>query len=405
MQTLLREPEIVYPDCCMAEVPQDPSAQREAVAAPQQQGTLLTLAALGLIVEHLHQPVFAKDRNQRFVLANGAFCDLLQTNRAALLHQLESDVFPVTPHSSFEESVLTNSTPTGGVKTFTTSDGSQVVRHTMFVPLLDGQGAVTHVVGVVGHPGDSATNPGQFQEELERYAVERTAALRAMQQDLLRRERMWVLSQVAAGLAHQLRNHLAAITNAVSIVRKRVNPKDKFASQALEIAHEAAFESAATIGDLLDYTKPRLSKPIAVSLRDIVSEALDFSPPPTGVTVSTVELDLEVFVDPPQVREALRKVMRNAYEAMAGKGELKFSANRVDDPTQAVVELRIADTGIGVSEQHRDLLFEPMITSKPLGLGLGLASALALITQQGGTIECLRGVDSGACFALRLPSA
>jgi signal transduction histidine kinase len=389
----------------MAEVSKEPVASREAVAAPQQQGTLLTLAALGLIVEHLHQPVFAKDRGERFVLVNGAFCDLVGCPRAALLHQLEAEVLPLTPPCSMEQAVLDNGTPNGGLKTFTTSEGVPLVRHATFVPLLDGQGAVTHVVGVVRRPGEPVTHPDQFQEELERYAVERTTALRALQQDLLRRERMWVLSQVAAGLAHQLRNHLAAITNAVSIVRKHLQPKDKIAHQALELAYGAAFESSATIGDLLDYTKPRPSKPMLVSLKDIVSDALELSPPPQGVTVSSAELDVDVFVDSQQVREALRKVIRNAYEAMAGRGELRFTANQVEDPAQPMVELRIADTGIGVSEQHRNLLFEPMITSKPLGLGLGLASALALVTQQGGTLECLRGVDSGACFALRLPSA
>lgn len=371
---------------------------------PQQQGTLLTLAALGLLVEHLEQPVFAKDRAQRFVLVNGAFCDLLESSRAALLHQTEANVLAVNEPSPLEAGVFEHGTPVGGLRAFTTSSGTPIARHTTFVPLIDVQGAVTHVVGVVGGPGETTTDPDQFQEELERYAVERTAALRAMQQDLLRRERMWVLSQVAAGLAHQLRNHLAAITNAVSIVRKHLPTQDKIARQALEIAYSAAFESSATIGDLLDYTKPRLSKPMAVLLRDIVADALELMPPPTGVTVTAAQLDEEVFVDSQQVRDALRKVIRNAYEAMAGKGELHFSASRVDDANQPMVELRIADTGVGVSDQHRELLFEPMITSKPLGLGLGLASALALVTQQGGTLECLRGVDSGACFALRLPS-
>lgn len=389
----------------MPEVTSKDPPPREGVPAPQQQGTLLTLAALGLIVEHLDQPVFAKDRNQRFVLLNGAFCDLVESTRAQLLHQTEGDILPITPPSPLERSVFDHGTPTGGLRAFTTTAGTPLVRHATFVPLIDGQGAVTHVVGVVGHPGETVTNPGQFQEELERYAVERTAALRAMQQDLLRRERMWVLSQVAAGLAHQLRNHLAAITNAVSIIRKHVAAKDKVAHQALEIAYSAAFESSSTIGDLLDYTKPRQSKPVMVSLKDIVADALELTPPPTGVTIIFDQLDVEVFVDAHQVRDALRKVIRNAYEAMAGKGELQLTTSAVDDPAQPMVELRIADTGIGVSEQHRDLLFEPMITSKPLGLGLGLASALALVTQQGGTIECLRGVDAGACFALRLPSA
>jgi signal transduction histidine kinase len=389
----------------MAEVPSKDAPAREGGPVPPQQGTLLTLAAMGLIVEHLDQPIFAKDGCQRFVLVNGAFCDLVESTRATLLHQCEVDVLPVTPPSPLEQAVFDHGTPTGGLRTFTTSSGVPLVRHTTLVPLIDGQGAVTHVVGVVGRPGEPVTNPDQFQEELERYAVERTTALRAMQQDLLRRERMWVLSQVAAGLAHQLRNHLAAITNAVSIVRKHVAATDKVAHQALELAYGAAFESSTTIGDLLDYTKPRTSKPMVVSLKEVVTDALELTPPPSGVVITSDRLDVDIFVDPHQVRDALRKVIRNAYEAMAGKGELRLSVEVDADSNAPMVELRIADTGVGVSEQHRDLLFEPMITSKPLGLGLGLASALALVTQQGGTIECLRGVDAGACFALRFPTA
>lgn len=378
-------------------------ATREGV--PAQQGTLLTLAALGLIVEHLDQPIFAKDGNQHFVLVNGAFCDLVESTRSALLHQSEGELMPVTPPSSLEQTVFERGTPTSGLRTFTTSSGVPLVRHTTFVPLIDSKGDVTHVVGVVGRPGEPVTHPDQFQEELERYAVERTAALRAMQQDLLRRERMWVLSQMAAGLAHQLRNHLGVITSAISIIRKHIDRADKAAHSALDHAYGAVFESNTTIGDLLDYTKPRPPKPMVISLRDIVTDALELCPPPPGVTITSDSLDLDVFVDAHQVRDALRKVIRNAYEAMAGKGELRFSASADTTSTPPMIELRIADTGIGVSEQHRELLFEPMITSKPLGLGLGLASALALVTQQGGTVECLRDVGAGACFALRLPMA
>src|SRR5690606_35751092 len=287
-------------------------ATREGV--PAQQGTLLTLAALGLIVEHLDQPIFAKDRNQHFVLVNGAFCDLVESTRSALLHQSECELMPVTPPSSLEQAVFERGTPTSGLRTFTTSSGAPLVRHTTFVPLIDSKSDVTHVVGVVGRPGEPVTHPDQFQEELERYAVERTAALRAMQQDLLRRERMWVLSQMAAGLAHQLRNHLGAIISAISIIRKHINRTDKVAHVALDHASAAAFESSTTIGDLLDYTKPRSAKPMVISLKDIVTDALELSPLPPGVVITSESLDLDVFVDAHQVRDALRKVVRNAYE-------------------------------------------------------------------------------------------
>lgn len=325
----------------------------------------LCVSSLTRLLTHMTQPAFVVDSEQRIVLANLAFCELVGLSAGSLIGRLEADI-PGRPA-------------------------------TMEVPLCDTAGRVTYAICLVD------SGPAATGEELELYENERMA-LATLQKDLLRRERYDVLRQVGAVLAHQVRNHLAAVTTAVALARKVATNASASLSQALTLAHDAAMDASSVIGDIVEYTKVRPARPLVTSLSEIVSDALELSPPPSGVRVTRDPFDADVYVDPIQVRDALRKVIRNAYEAMTGLGELRFGVH-VGAPIPAnQVELRVTDTGDGISEQHRSLIFEPMVTNKPLGLGLGLATALTLVSNQGGTLDAVAH-QNGACFSMRLPAA
>jgi signal transduction histidine kinase len=84
---------------------------------------------------------------------------------------------------------------------------------------------------------------------------------------------------------------------------------------------------------------------------------------------------------------------------MPGNGKLTFRGK----VAAQFAELRVEDTGEGVADAQRALLFEPLVTSKPLGIGLGLPTARALVMNQGGTLDCVESLRGGACFLMRLP--
>ncbi len=372
---------------------------------PDAHETQLTIASLGLIAEHLGQPVYAKNAELRFVLLNAAFCSWVGHNREELLGRMESEVFDpelAGPHEAAEREVLEQRLPVTAEHHFPVADGGQQRRPITKLPLADTTGSVTHVVCVVGQAGESAASAQQLEEELERYAQERTRALRDVQDKLLRKERLMVLGQLAAGLAHQIRNPLGAIANALALARRQM-PKDAapMVGEALQIANDEIWEANRIIGDLLEYARIRPPTTARTPLRRVVQSALDSEPMPVEITTEIDVGDIDVQADEPQVRDALRNLIRNAREAMAEakEGRLSMSAAIVGQHA----ELKIEDTGEGVPEEHRHLLFEPLVTSKPLGIGLGLPTARALIVNQGGTLECVESDSSGACFLMRLP--
>src|SRR5690606_9288521 len=119
-----------------------PNAGATATATATAQDALLTLASLGLIAEHIHQAVFAKDRSHRFVLINQAFCDLVNLPRETLLGQSEATLYGRQSESEQEVAVLQNHTPISGEREFDAHNGSKVIRPTTHLPLTDAQGAV-----------------------------------------------------------------------------------------------------------------------------------------------------------------------------------------------------------------------------------------------------------------------
>jgi len=267
------------------------------------------------------------------------------------------------------------------------------------LPLPNAAGVVTHVVCVVGQAGERTATAQQLEQELERYAQERTRALRDIQDQLLRKERLMVLGQLAAGLAHQIRNPLGAIANALALTKRQLgNSANEIVAEALQIANDEIWEANRIIGDLLDYARITPPTPTPTSLGETIRAAVESEPLSDQVRVVLEVPEITVEVDQRQVRDALCNLIRNAREAMPNGGELRFEARVAGGNA----ELRVLDSGEGVPKEHRHLLFEPLVTSKPLGIGLGLPTARALVMNQGGSLECLER-DGGACFLMRLP--
>jgi signal transduction histidine kinase len=188
------------------------------------------------------------------------------------------------------------------------------------------------------------------------------------------------------------------IANAISLASKQI-PEETGALEALGMANEDVWVVNRIIADLLDYARIRPPARHPVRLGDLVTAAVEEEPLPTSIEVRSFLDDATIEVDAQQVQDAIRNLVRNAREAMDGTGTLSFRT-RLDGEW---VELWVEDTGHGVSAEHRHLLFEPLISSKPLGIGLGLPTARALVVNQGGTLDSVDAEGKGARFVMRLP--
>lgn len=364
---------------------------------------------LASIVDAVAHPIFVKDRQFRFVLVNRALADMVGVARERLLGKTDYDFFPAEEADFFRqkdvEMFATGAAVTIDEEQITDAAGRRHILATTKVPLRDPSGEVTHVVGIIHDI--SALKEAQerlkvVNQGLENRVRERTAELERTQQRLIRQERLAVIGQLAGGLAHQIRNPLGAISNASFVLRRLLKDNDNpDVQRSVAILLEEVQQASRIVTDLVDFARIRPPMQQVFSLSSLLDDVLSRLPPRPGLEVVRELGELpDIAVDPTQVAEALGNLVSNSVEAMGGEGTLSFRARTTGDQ----VVLSVEDTGGGVPEQVLDRLFEPLVTSKSQGLGLGLTLARSLIENQNGALTYRPGVK-GACFDVQLPVA
>jgi PAS domain S-box-containing protein len=360
------------------------------------------------IIDHVGHPIFVKDRSFRFVLLNRALCEMVGYTRKELLLKNDYDFFPKAEADFFRqkdsELFASGVEVTIDEERITDKQGRTHVLATTKVPLRNARGEVTHLVGIIHditRIKRAEDDLRVMNAELERRVSDRTERLELAQNELVRKERLAVLGQLAGGLAHQIRNPLGAITNAAYVLQRGLaRNEDPEVKKALSIIFEEVWQANRIITDLLDYARVKPPDRHPVDIRTVVEQALASQAAPPSVTIEREMPALPpVAVDQDQVRDALENLIRNALEAMPFGGTLTLRTERAG--AELVVSVR--DTGAGIPPELRGRLFEPLVTSKPLGLGLGLTTTRALIENQGGSISCSSGAAGGTCFEIRLP--
>ncbi|WP_434391564.1 ATP-binding protein [Melittangium boletus] len=236
-------------------------------------------------------------------------------------------------------------------------------------------------------------------EELTRLHSE----LADTQRQLVERERLAALGELSAVVAHEVRNPLGAIFNALATLRRFQEP----ASPALTlvgILSEEAHRLNRLVDDLLDFARPPSPQPQPVPLPPLLEEAVNTAT--VGQPGLRVEWALEPDVPPLPVdarmmRQVFLNLALNAVQAMPQGGTLRIHARRCQGPPGATVEF--TDTGPGVPPSLHERLFEPFFTTKATGTGLGLAIVRRTLRAHGGNISIESPPAGGATFRVQLP--
>lgn len=241
----------------------------------------------------------------------------------------------------------------------------------------------------------------EYSERLEEMVAERTTALQLAQEQLLRQEKLAVLGQLAGGVAHELRNPLGVIANAVYFLNIVLAEADPVVIEYLDIIGSRVHEAENIVADLLNLSRVRPANREPVSLLELITEVLANHPP---VEVIKVVLNLPpnlppAFVDRQQIQQVLTNLVSNAYQAMPHGGELGFSAKA----DQRQICLSVSDTGCGMPPQVMARIFEPLYTTKARGIGLGLPVSKNLVEINGGQIEVTSQENQGSTFTITLP--
>ena len=265
----------------------------------------------------------------------------------------------------------------------------------------------------------------QYSEHLEEMVEERTRELRAAQERLVRREKLAVLGQLAGGVAHELRNPLGVISNAIYFLQMTLPDASETTREYLDIVSSEVRGAEKIVSDLLNLSRTRTAEKEKIAVSALVSRMLEKRPPPEDVEVTTqIPSDLPpVFVDPRQMRQVLGNLVTNAYQAMPDGGRLMIHVSedegigrhrdtgtgRPEDDLPITpspcLRVSISDTGCGIPEENLEKIFEPLFTTRAKGIGLGLVLARKLVEGHGGTIEVQSEEGQGSTFTVRLPLA
>jgi len=208
---------------------------------------------------------------------------------------------------------------------------------------------------------------------------------------------------LAGGVAHELRNPLGAIANAIYYLRAIMDEAGPAYREPIEIIASETDRANDVITTLMDYARSHTPQLEVVTLESIVAGTLASQIPPEGIAVDLAlpeDLSL-VQVDPQHMVIVLGNLVANAYQAMPNGGALTLRAHDARD--HVVVE--VSDTGTGIAPENAARIFEPLFTTKSKGIGLGLALSRNLAQANGGTIALTSKVGVGTTFTLTLPAA
>ena len=247
---------------------------------------------------------------------------------------------------------------------------------------------------------EQATERLRDTHEALRNEVRRlTRELEAKNQQLARQSRLADLGQMASHVAHEVRNGLVPLTLYLSLLRRTLADRD----DALSLLDKLAAGFAAlevTVNDLLQFTSDRQPQFRRFPVAELIDEVIESVQPQLQAqhirVVCETTRSVELTADRDMVRRALLNLIFNALEVMPDGGQLDVGAWRVGDR----VEIEVADTGPGLSDEVRSRLFEPFFTTKPEGTGLGLTIVERIVTAHGGTIRAMNCPQGGAAFIL-----
>jgi len=250
---------------------------------------------------------------------------------------------------------------------------------------------------------------GEFGEVADSFN-EMAASLKKQMREMQRTEQLRVAGEMAAGLAHEIRNPLAGIKVSMEVLLAdlQLEARDKLVLSKVieEIRHIEVL-----MKNFLNFARPVAAQPTMVDINQLLGKTIEFinnhpsfsAPDASRKIVQELAPDLpEVSVDPQQLKQVFLNLFLNAADALADGGIITLKTGH-DAQVQKVV-IQLQDTGKGIPEELIDKVFQPFFTTKLKGTGLGLAVSKRLVEDNGGSIKVENNVAGGVTFTITLPA-
>jgi signal transduction histidine kinase len=242
----------------------------------------------------------------------------------------------------------------------------------------------------------------RVRAELEQRVEERTDALRTSQARVIQQEKMAAFGLLAAGIAHEVGNPLAALSSLVQMLKRR--GPDPYTSEKLDLAGRQLHRIERTIRELVDFSRPASRAVTRTRISDVVEEALGIAKYYQRTKERTISTDIPPSLPPVlAIRDHLTQVVLNlvlnAIDATDDQGHIHLQGRSEG----RWLVLSIQDDGRGISLADRCRLFQPFFTTKPFGTGLGLFVSRQILEECSGTLTFHSELGVGSTFTVQLP--
>ena len=255
----------------------------------------------------------------------------------------------------------------------------------------------------------------QSHEKLRDEVVRLREELARKNRQLRRRERLAALGEMAAGVAHEIRNPLGGIQLFASLLEKDLRDRPAEHRLAVKIA-KGVGSVEAIVTDFLEFGRPRDPQPVAMKLDAVAREAADLAmsraaDPALQIEIAEAMAEIEMVSDVTMIKRALLNLLLNAVDAVR---ERPIGKNGQREPARVQVGVKkqspdqiaiaVADNGPGVPAELMDRIFNPFFTTKDRGMGLGLAIVHQIAESLHGNVQVANAPGGGAVFSLSIPT-
>jgi two-component system sensor histidine kinase HydH len=280
------------------------------------------------------------------------------------------------------------------------------------LPIQDAAGKLNEIVGPITFSAQAGLE--EIEIVLHKIADQIGAVVERLQEsrrEALRAEQLAAVGQMAAGIAHELRNPLMAMKILVQAAAEADPPT--LAARDLLVLEEEITRLERSAETFLDFARPPEIEQRTFDLRLLVGQVLDLVSARAAregvqvVCTSPENRQIPIRADMGQLRQVLLNLLLNALDALPAGGAVSVeieTTGAAGNGSPGWVTVRVSDTGRGLPTELGSKIFEPFVSTKPTGIGLGLSICKRIVESHGGQIESLSRPEGGAEFTIRLPA-
>ena len=222
---------------------------------------------------------------------------------------------------------------------------------------------------------------------------------------LERKNRLAALGEMAAGMAHEIRNPLGGIQLYASLLAQDMEDRPE-ALQRVKKISGGVKRLEALVGQVLQFTREMTAHPQQIDLAETIDQAIEYATPTLESHHVTCRVDgprpMPVTADPTLLVQAILNLLLNAAEAIEDQGSIEIAYGQPENDAERQFQIIITDTGPGIASKLLDKVFNPFFTTKDSGTGLGLAIVHRVVEAHDGAVTASNAIGGGARFEVRI---